>query len=155
MNNLKLEEKRLVYLIRDNLKNRRLNFSKKNDVIKTYERLNRIILSNGYSAYDINKLIESDNNIKVIEFLKFLTKEYNQLLFNDLIKFNFKEDNTFKEFCSRCKIRGFKKVRDKLLKIAKTNINKWEGFWSFSDYKKGKINNIKLIDPDIISKLDK
>jgi hypothetical protein len=155
MNHLKLEERKLIYLITDKLKNRKLNFSKKKDVIKTYDRLNKIILSEGYSAYDINTLITSNNNIKLVNFLQDLTKEYNKILYNNLSDFNFKENTEVKEFCSRCKIRGFKKVREKLLKIAKSNINKWDGFWSFSDYKKGKIYNIKLIDPDIINKLDK
>lgn len=155
MNNLKIDQRDLIKLIIEKLKNRNLNFNKKRDVIKTYERLNKIILSNGYSAYDINELISSHNNIKVVTFLKDLTNEYNKLLYSDLSNYNFKENQDVKEFCSRCKIRGFKKVRQNLLDIAKKNINKWEGFWSFSDYKKGKINSIKFIDPDIINKLDK
>jgi len=40
------------------------------------------------------------------------------------------------------------------LNIAENKLDKWEGLWSFCDYKKGKILNIKLIDPDILKKLN-
>jgi len=153
MNKLKLEEKKLIYLLVNKLKNRSINFKKKSDVIKTYDRLHKIILTEGYSAFDINALLASKHKLKILEFLKTLLLEYNKLLYNDLLKYDFKNDLKFKDFCSRSKIRGFKKIRDKLLDIAKSNINVWDGFWSFSEYKKGKINNIKLIDPDIIKKL--
>jgi hypothetical protein len=154
MNNLKLEEKNLLKLIVNKLKNRTINFKKRNDVIKTYDRLHKIILAEGYSAYDINLLLSSKHKLKIIDFLKVLSLEYNKILYNNLCQYDFKNDIKLKEFCTRSKIRGFRKVKDKLLEIANKNIHNWDGFWSFSDYKKGKINNIKLIDPDIIKNLD-
>ena len=134
-------DKELVNNILDNLKNKRINFKKKKDIIKTYENLNKYILSNNKS-------------LKVSKFLKNLANEYNNILYRDLCKYNFKDNTDLKDLCNRSKIRGFKKVKSGLLDIAQKKLNKWEGLWSFCNYKKGRILNIKLIDPDILKELN-
>jgi len=154
MNKLKLDEKELVNDIINILKNKRVNFNKKKDVIRTYETINKSIISKGFSPYDINNLLNNQKSLKVSVFLKTLANEYNKILYKDLCKFNFKDNESLKDICNRSKIRGYKKIKTGIIDIAKDNINKWEGFWSFCDYKKGKINDIKFIDPDILKKLN-
>lgn len=154
MNKLKLDEKELVNDIITILKNKRVNFNKKKDVIRTYETINKSIISKGFSPYDINNLVNKQKNLKVSVFLKTLANEYNKILYKDLCKFNFKDNDSLKDICNRSKIRGYKKIKTGIIDIAKDNIDKWEGFWSFCDYKKGKINDIKFIDPDILKKLN-
>jgi hypothetical protein len=153
MSKLNSDDKRLINLILDNLKDRRIDFKKKKSIIRTYDKINKILLDNEYSAFDINNLISDNKNLQISKFLKNLAIEYNNILYKNLLKYNFKNDNNIKDFCSRCKIRGYKKIKDNILEIATSKNNKWEGYWSFSEYNKGKINNIKLIDPDIIKKL--
>ena len=99
-------------------------------------------------------MIHNNKGLKVSKFLKTLANEYNNILYKDLCKYNFKENKDLKELCNRSKIRGFKKIKSGLLDIAQKKLNKWEGLWSFCDYKKGKILNIKLIDPDILKELN-
>ena len=154
MSNLKIDDKNLIKLIFDNFKNKKIDFKKKKSVINTYEKINKILLENEYSAFDVNNLISDNKNLQISKFLKNLAIEYNKILYKNLLKHNFKDDSNIKEFCTRCKIRGYKKIKDNILQIAERNNNKWEGYWAFSDYKKGKINNIKLIDPDIIKKIN-
>ena len=153
MSKLNIDDKRLINLILDTFKDRKVDFTKKKTIIRTYDKINKILLDNEYSAFDINNLISDNKNLQISKFLKNLAIEYNNILYKNLLKYNFKDDNNIKDFCSRCKIRGYKKIKDNILEIATSKNNKWEGYWSFSEYNKGKINNIKLIDPDIIKKL--
>lgn len=153
MSKLNINDKRLINLILDTFKDRKIDFTKKKSIIRTYDKINKILLDNEYSAFDINNLISDNKNLQISKFLKNLAIEYNNILYKNLLKYNFKDDNNIKDFCSRCKIRGYKKIKDNILEIATSKNNKWEGYWSFSEYNKGKINNIKLIDPDIIKKL--
>lgn len=154
MNKLKIDERELVNDILGVLENKKINFTKKKDVIKTYEKINKLILENGFSAYDINKLITKNKNLQISKFLKSLANEYNKLLYKNLCKYNFKDDDSLKTFCSISKTRGFKKIKSSILDIAEKKLDVWEGMWSFCDYKKGKICNLKLIDPDILNKLN-
>jgi len=154
MNKLKIDERELVNDILGVLENKKINFTKKKDVIKTYENINKLILENGYSAYDINNLIKKNKSLQISKFLKSLTIEYNNLLYKNLCKYNFKDDDSLKTFCSISKTRGFKKIQSSILDIAKKKLDVWEGMWSFCDYKKGKICNLKLIDPDVLNKLN-
>lgn len=154
MNKLKIDDRELVNNILDILQDKKINFNKKKDVIKTYENINKLILENGFSAYDINNLITKNKSLQISKFLKSLVTEYNNILYKNLCKYNFKDDNSLKTFCSLSKTRGFKKIKSGILDIAKKKMQVWEGMWSFCDYKKGKINNLKLIDPDILNKLN-
>jgi len=153
MNKLNLDNKKLIRLILENFQNRKIDFKKKKSVISTYEKINKLLYENEYSSFDINNLISHQKDLQISKFLKNLAEEYNKILYKNLLKHNFKDDSNIKEFCSRCKIRGYKKIKENIIQIAEKNSSKWEGYWSFSDYKKGKINNIKLIDPDIIKKI--
>ena len=153
MNKLNLDNKNLIRLILENFQNKKIDFKKKKSVISTYEKINKLLYENEYSSFDINNLISDQKDLQISKFLKNLAIEYNKILYKNLLKHNFKDDSNIKEFCSRCKIRGYKKIKENILQIAEKNNSKWEGYWSFSDYKKGKINNIKLIDPDIIKKI--
>ena len=153
MNKLNLNNKNLIRLILENFQNKKIDFKKKKSVISTYEKINKLLYENEYSSFDINNLISDQKDLQISKFLKSLAVEYNKILYKNLLKHNFKDDSNIKEFCSRCKIRGYKKIKENILQIAEKNNSKWEGYWSFSDYKKGKINNIKLIDPDIIKKI--
>ena len=90
-------------------------------------------------------------NDNIIKFLQGLTRQYNKILLKNLNNYNFRNCNETKDFCKRSKIRGFTKIRDKILQLANKKANIWEGCWSFIDHNNCKINKIKLIDPDIIN----
>ena len=134
---------------------RNLDLKKRKNIINLYEKIKSSIEGTEYTSYDINNLLNKYKSNEIVKFLQGLTTQYNNILFTQLNKYNFKNCNELKDFCSRSKIRGYTKVRDQILGLAKKRINKWEGCWSFVDHNNCKIKNIKLIDPDIIKYITK
>ena len=144
------EDKNLLNLIKSAVVMRKSNLKKQKNIINLYEKIKSSIEGTDYTSYDINNLLNKYKSNEIVKFLQGLTTQYNNILFKQLNKYNFKNCNELKDFCSRSKIRGYTKVRDKILILAKKRINIWEGCWSFIDHNNCRIKNIKLIDPDII-----
>lgn len=149
------EDKNLLNLIKSAIVSRNLDLKKRKNIINLYEKIKSSIEGTDYTSYDINNLLNKYKSNEIVKFLQGLTTQYNNILFTQLNKYNFKNCNELKDFCSRSKIRGYTKVRDQILGLAKKRINKWEGCWSFVDHNNCKIKNIKLIDPDIIKYITK
>ena len=149
------EDKKLLNLLKSVIVSRNIDLKKKKNIISLYEKIKSSIDGTDFTSYDINNLLEKYKSNDIVKFLQGLTTQYNTLLIKQLDKYNFKECNELKGFCSRSKIRGYKRVRDNLLSLAKKRINKWEGCWSFIDQNNCKIKNIKLIDPDVIKYISK
>lgn len=149
------EDKNLLNIIKSTIVSRNLDLKKRKNIINLYEKIKSSIEGTDYTSYDINNLLNKYKSNEIVKFLQGLTTQYNNILFTQLNKYNFKNCNELKDFCSRSKIRGYTKVRDQILGLAKKRINKWEGCWSFVDHNNCKIKNIKLIDPDIIKYITK
>ena len=150
------EDKKLINIIKSVIISKnKIDLKKKKNIIRLYQKIKKEIESNEFTSYDINNLFSRHKNDSVVNFLKGLTQQYNNILVDNLSKYKFRECNEIKGFCHRSKIRGFTKVRDQILNLAKKRLDTWEGCWSFVHHHNCKIKGIKLIDPDIINYITK
>jgi hypothetical protein len=142
-----------------------INIGKYEDIIKLYNKINKILAKYECDIYDMNRLInhyKKDNN--TIKLLKKLMKLKNKMIlskakessyWNKMIKkINKKCNKILMKECNMKMIeKGFIKLLDKY------NDN-WLGYWTIINIdKKGNIININLFDPndydDIYKYVDK
>jgi len=135
------------------IKESKIDFKNKRDVVNLYNLINKE-LEKDFTSYELNQLINNyEKNTKIMKFLKKLSNKYNKILYAGLQDYNFNNDSEVKKLCKNFSHISCNYVKSKVLDIAISKSKDWNGYWEFIDSENGKIKGLKFIDQDILDRV--